>query len=93
MNKGLKEINFFKHFYDLVNMGFWKWRERKNQTVRKAREKFYKAVEIVNRGEFDCNAPIPGVIGELAGNSKNCMFEINHERSLRDSRSAEERKS
>ena len=43
------------------------------KALEKAREKFYTAIEKVNRGEYDDNAPMPGTTGELVGSSeKEC---------------------
>ena len=43
---------------------------RKRKALEKAREEFYTAIEKVNRGEYDDNAPMPGATGELVGSSQ-----------------------
>lgn len=38
--------------------------------LAKARQNFLNAVKAVNEGKIDKNAPIPGHVGELRGQSK-----------------------
>ena len=46
---------------------------RKRKALEKAREKFYTAIEKVNRGEYNDSVPVPGITGELVGSSeKEC---------------------
>ena len=40
------------------------------KALEKAREKFYTAIEKVNRGEYGNNVPVPGITGELVGSSQ-----------------------
>ena len=42
----------------------------KRKALEKAREKFYTAIEKVNRREYSDNAPMPGTTGELVGSSQ-----------------------
>ena len=43
-------------------------RDEAEKAVERAREKFYKAIEKVNKGEYD-DVPIPGVVGKIKGGS------------------------
>ena len=43
-------------------------KKEETKALEKARE-FYTAIEKVNRGEYDGNAPVPGTTGELVGSS------------------------
>ena len=45
-------------------------KKEETKALEKAREKFYTAIEKVNRGEYDDNAPVPGTTGELVGSSE-----------------------
>ena len=44
-------------------------KKEETKALEKARE-FYTAIEKVNRGEYDDNAPMPGTTGELVGSSQ-----------------------
>jgi len=43
-------------------------RDEAEKAVERAREEFLEAVKKVNKGEYD-DAPIPGVVGEIKGES------------------------
>ena len=45
-------------------------RREAEKELEKAIEKFYTAIEKVNRGEYSDNAPVPGTTGELVGSSE-----------------------
>jgi len=67
---------FLRIAVDLLLLGFLihvirrHFSKKKGRELEKAREKFYTAIEKVDRGEYDDNMLIPGATGELVGSSQ-----------------------